>query len=59
MSALTRIRRRTYATPRKAPAGRMTHQSTHYAWMPINPLIPMAGTRFVRVAKGNTYRRKA
>jgi hypothetical protein len=53
VSKKTRINRPTTATPRKAPQGRMIHQSTHYHTVntPAGPKVLKApGT--TRQAKG-------
>lgn len=59
MSKRTRIKRPTYSTPRKPPAGRMVHVSTYFDWIPVDPTQPLGPTKFVRIASGNTYRRPA
>jgi hypothetical protein len=56
VNATTRIKRPTYATPNKLPT-RMVHQSTNYAWVPIDPNSPAGAARFVKVGRGITYRR--
>lgn len=56
MSAKTRIRRPTYATPRNLKRGTMIHVSTDYAWVPVDPLRPLGPTRFVKVGPGTTRR---
>ena len=56
MSAKTRIKRPTYATPRKSPAGRMLHISTNYGWLQFHPGMP---AQFVKLGPGTTYRRQA
>ena len=56
MSAVTRIKRPTYATPRKAPVGRFIHVSTDYRWIERYPGGP---ADFVKVTTGVTYRRPA
>lgn len=57
MSATTRIRRKTYATSHKAPAGRLVHVSTHYAWLPSNPFDLRGPREFRKAGAGYTYRR--
>jgi hypothetical protein len=59
MSRTTRIKRKTYATPRHNPPGRMVHQSTNYAWLPMNFLTPNGPQHFVKVGPGVTFRRTA
>jgi hypothetical protein len=58
MSAVTRIKRPTYSTPR-GHAGRVVHVSTRYGWIPVNPFDPTGPTRFAKFAPGVTYRREA
>lgn len=57
MSAKTRIKRPTTATPAKLPT-RMVHQSTHYGWVDANSeRNPSVRPQFVKLAKGTTYRK--
>jgi hypothetical protein len=35
----------------------MIHESTRYAWMPVNPFIPRGPSEFRKVARGSTFRR--
>ena len=59
MSIVTRIKRPTYATPRKAPTGRFVHVSTDYRWIERYPGYLGGPADFVKVTKGSTYRRPA
>lgn len=53
MSAKTRIKRPTTATPSKLPAGRMVHQSTAFAVVGKD----VTGKPIIREGKGSTYRK--
>jgi hypothetical protein len=57
MSIKTRIKRPTTNTPRKAPTGRMLHQSTDYGWIQTIHNDPRSA-RFVALRKGTTFRSK-
>lgn len=57
MSKATRINRPTSATPRKAPMGRMIHVATNYAWVGGLATDAPGPARFVKLARGTTYRR--
>ena len=64
MSATTRTRRPTYATPSRTPygsrlpgSGHMIHVSTHYAWLPSNPFDLRGPREFRKAGAGYTYRR--
>lgn len=59
MSAATRIKRATYATPRKDRRERFAHISTNYAWLRDNPLRPSGPVSFRKASPGNTFRRGA
>ena len=50
MSAMTRINRKTYSTPRKNPAGRLIHQSTNYG----SVRMPDGTVRWMQLSKGIT-----
>lgn len=55
MSAVTRIKRPTYATPRRdAGPLRFLHVSTYYGWLPVDPKVPSGPVRFVKIARGVT-----
>lgn len=61
MSAKTRIKRPTTATPRNLQRGVMIHQSTHYGWVQPSDALgrPLMGAKpqFTKLARGNTLRR--
>jgi hypothetical protein len=57
MSRKTRTKRPTTATPRKVGTRRYLHISTDYAWRPVNPLNPLGPAHFVKVGRGETYRK--
>ena len=59
MSAVTRIKRPTTASPRNLKRGTLVHVSTSYRWLPVNQLYPAGPVRFVKVAPGTTYRKPA
>ena len=57
MSKSTRIKRQTYATPRRdARPPRYLHVSTDYRWLPVDRKYPLGPVVFVKVAPGETYR---
>ena len=56
MSAVTRIKRPTYATPRNVGTRRYLHVSTDYRWVPVDPTQPNGRAQFVKVGRGTTYR---
>lgn len=55
MSEATRIKRKTYATPRNVGTRRFLHVSTDYRWLPVNPFDPRGPSAFRKVTKGVTY----
>ena len=58
MSKSTRIKRQTYATPRRdARPLRYLHVSTTYRWLPVDRKYPLGPVVFVKVAPGETYRK--
>lgn len=60
MSETTRIKRKTYATPRRDDRPlRFLHISTRYMWLPVNPMYPTGPVHFVKVGAGETYRPSA
>ena len=59
MSAITRIKRPTYATPRNVGTRRYLHVSTDYRWMAVDPSRVSGPTHFVKVGRGTTFRKGA
>ena len=60
MGKSTRIKRQTYATPRRdARPPRYLHVSTMYRWLPVDAKRPLGPVVFVKVAPGETYRKSA
>ena len=60
MSTVTRIKRKTYATPRNVVGTlRFLHVSTDYRWLPVDMKNPTGPVHFVKVTPGSTYRRPA
>ena len=60
MNAVTRIKRPTYATPRRdTRPPRYLHISTNYAWVAVDPAVPHGSARFVKVGRGTTFRKGA
>ena len=58
MSAVTRIKRPTTATPRNLKRERLVHVSTDYRWLPRNPFDPAGPVVFRKAAPGTTYRKR-
>ena len=58
MSAVTRIKRKTYATPRNVGTRRYFHVSTDYRWSALGPANPAGPAQFVKVGPGLTYRKR-